>query len=1211
MMRFFKQRKTSPGTDESFFSASKVWLRYGHLLWQPTRYCYAAMAALVLLGQYFILREEFKAGLGLTTLGLGFLLLARAGAWRISVWIGAARGGLEHIADSWHRLRHRLPDVGHEAMAEQEARPVGQPREFLHSRRFSEVVRRHAVISVTLPRNLLIAVGAVLILASQPFLFLEKFYLALAIMLPGILAMIYALTSTETKFEMGNVNLVARNTLLAMAGIALIVFGNAMIWKFGHEHLWLEIAGVAGNTLGVFILLFLLPGFFEDPETGTGVSLEAFSGEARRPLAWLGKSGLVLLGLVLFWLARNSNGDNSSMKSLQLAIAGVALIALSFPWQHRFSGIGHQPKSLYTFSVNFFRLLALGIGVYLAYRGQVLISHGQLSPSLCHFAGAGLALLVAFREPREGKTDPLLEPGLKWYWEALFLIAILAFGIWIRTYLIADMPLGLEGDEAGTARNAQDIAEGKFNSISAHWSSQPLFWLFGKNLAHNLFGLGNFGIKFLPMVYGVLGILATHIFGRMLYGPRVGLAIAYLFAAARWHIHFSRFGWGNTLLVLILLLAFYFLIQALRTRRKWHFVLAGMCFALSVQTETAGRLVPFMCFICLGYLALAQRRFFIRNWKPLLAILLGVWLTGASYFLILAKKPHLLFNRVQEVSILSEDPNAPRDIGSGIARSLTASLTMLNWQGDTRTRHNGGMTGEPMLDFWTAILFALGFVYILYYWRRMRYCFILIWFFAFMCSSIFSIEAPQAHRAFGLFPAIFLIIGAFLDRTRRLLQQNFGRLGIWAGTVVFIALLIPATQINYHKYFDTYPVFDAGFTSMSKFVGQRINGWEHFVLSPSWSGHPPFQLYARKASSAFHFNAFDVVPMRVAIDKGTDVSYNMVYHFKEYLPTLQSFYPLGEHVQDIHPKHGHLFEAWSVKHEQIMKTRGLTARYWSNWNWQGQPELTRQELTSNVTFNQETWPLSGPGSVEWQGTFWIPHQGKYTFYLRAADGAEVRLGRHRLQPAGPGQETRTTLQLVGGLHCLRIRTRHRTPNGKFQLAWSCPEGITHYVIYKSPYSRSFLKEPIPQHHLFTYPEPMGLLASYYVTPDWKGKPFIRRVEPTVYMPGQPYGLLPPLSLLWSGKLIAPVDGKYQFFFKQPGYGEIVIGDQVVIRQKTPPEGWSASGTPQNPIWLSAGRHSIEVRSSMRYNTWFKMSWQLPGEETQEVVPAKFLVPEEE
>ncbi len=1184
-----------------------VYKRLNNSAW--TWLLYILCGAFILSGQGFILGQKITAGLIFTAIGVLFYLVSLAGEERlqkeyksfrlvINAWILR----LESVAAKWSRKdlpfpAAKTPQEGAESVGAKQ--PGDKPVEKLPLPTFKDP------IILSIPKKIILILGGGLLITSQPLFFMEKLGWGLGLLALSIPMLFYLIVSKQPALVLGRLDSVLKAALLALPGVAAVILGDRLMLKNMELSFTKEIIGYFLNFAGILLLIALLPK--TAPDNDPRPFLDRWTGETRS--GW-GKTvkALLVAGAVVFFVLANRTGDFKLVTVLVLL--GIAAAVLSFPWKAEKTGTA-EPGLVRLISGRLLRLAAFGLALYLGYRGQTLISHEQLYPGLYRFAAAALALIIAFREPDPKKPDTFQEPPLKWYWEALGVILIMAAAIWVRTRLLDIMPYGVECDEAGAGYHAVDIWKNNFQSITVHPSGRPLFMLLSKVVAFQFFDIGNVGMRFMAMVWGVASVLAVYLLARLLYGPRVALATAALLAFSRWHIHFSRFGWSNTLMILLQMIGFYFLIKGYQLRKKWYFVLAGASLALSVQTETAARIVPVICLGMFVLFTLNEKRWFRRDWKLVLAFVLGIWLTGASIVMFWINKPQLLARRVYEVSLFADDANAPRDIWRGLVHSTKYSITQLNWHGDYRTRHNGGLSGEPVLDFWTAILFALGFVITVYYWRRFRYGLLLMWFFGFMAASVLSLEAPQSHRAFGAIPAVFLMIGAFLDRSRRLLKESLGRPGVWLGVLMFCLLFYPIAKTNFNKYFDAFPGFDTACTAAARHMGGgKWKDAHHFIMSAHlWMGHPPFMLYSRGIDAQFYYQPSEVVPIRRAAEQ--DALYTFILEYQPLIPIMQWYYPNGQYEDEIHEKWGQQFQSWGVKHEEIMRTRGLTASYWNNTTWSGPPVLTRQDANLDLAFSSENWPLDGAGSIAWEGTVFVPHAGEYGLYAFGSDYFEVRVGRQAFLRAENKQEDQRRVWLAGGLHRLRARAKVLSPDSRVLLAWQCDQTVP-YFLHHDPYQKRFFKQAIPTTHLFTYPEPIGLLESLYDNGNWQGRPVRQTVEPVpfFYWHGMPHGFTPPLSADWRGRIKIDRAGDYCFEIQHGGFVELEIDGRTIIRAGTVPDGQNRGTTPRNPIHLEPGEYPLLMRWSATGGWFMKFWWKPPGGE-RELVPAWILSPEAE
>jgi beta-glucosidase len=125
----------------------------------------------------------------------------------------------------------------------------------------------------------------------------------------------------------------------------------------------------------------------------------------------------------------------------------------------------------------------------------------------------------------------------------------------------------------------------------------------------------------------------------------------------------------------------------------------------------------------------------------------------------------------------------------------------------------------------------------------------------------------------------------------------------------------------------------------------------------------------------------------------------------------------------------------------------LTARYYANTSWSGDPALTRVEA------DVDTDPSGGvpaPGlppngwSVRWSGTFTAPTTGDYTFSLTNHARAGLYLdGKQVINNGGgfPGVTKSATVHLdAGSQHPIRVDWAKPDGQAMIELAWTPPAG---------------------------------------------------------------------------------------------------------------------------------------------------------------------------
>jgi 4-amino-4-deoxy-L-arabinose transferase-like glycosyltransferase len=178
------------------------------------------------------------------------------------------------------------------------------------------------------------------------------------------------------------------------------------------------------------------------------------------------------------------------------------------------------------------------------------------------------------------------------------------------------------------------------------------------------------------------------------------------------------------------------------------------------------------------------------------------------------------------------------------------------------------------------------------------------------------------------------------------------------------------------------------------------------------------------------------------------------------------------------------------------------------------------------------------------------------------------------------------------LHVPSANARERL-NGKVCLAF-----VAIALLFVPPIAGTFVRQPAGDH---------GLLGRYYegsrpgVFP-----PHIQRVDREINFDNiTNLGALPPPSVVvWTGKLMAPVAGLYNFTITVDDSGWLKIDNRNVIADPGEISKMRDSGS----VYLSAGEHNVEVGER---NIWGDSSmhlfWQPPGG-GQEIVPPKYLKP---
>jgi glucose/arabinose dehydrogenase len=154
----------------------------------------------------------------------------------------------------------------------------------------------------------------------------------------------------------------------------------------------------------------------------------------------------------------------------------------------------------------------------------------------------------------------------------------------------------------------------------------------------------------------------------------------------------------------------------------------------------------------------------------------------------------------------------------------------------------------------------------------------------------------------------------------------------------------------------------------------------------------------------------------------------------------------------------------------LPKGTGLTASYFDNIQWSGEPVVTRIDSVINFQFlDYPPHPLlpADHFSIQWDGYIQAYQSGEYTFTLFADDGIELIINDHLVinqLVAGVNFETGKIFLEGGRLYPIRLRMFDDVYSSKIVLRWSSPD---------------FDEEVVPSSHLFPVDYISGKIASGY------------------------------------------------------------------------------------------------------------------------------------
>lgn len=379
------------------------------------------------------------------------------------------------------------------------------------------------------------------------------------------------------------------------------------------------------------------------------------------------------------------------------------------------------------------------------------------------------------------------------------------------------LPPGLFHDEAYEGIDAVRIVAGARPAfLPENYGREPLYAYVMAGLIA-LFGPTVAAVRATSALFGLLAIPAAYFWGRVFFGPRVGLLMAALSASSYWLLHESRLGMRPIALPLFLALASAFVWLAARHGRGWAWSLAGLSLGLSLYAYLPARLFPLVIAAqaIIGHLARRTEVAAANRPRPpvppsphlSISPSLRSTLAGPAALLVIAAlaalplalhfraNPEDASARGSAVSIFATE-EGQANLPAALGENLLLNLGMFVWRGDDTLRHN--LPNRPVFDWLIAPFFVVGVGFSL--WQvlaaqsagagpaeretpagrgRAEHTALWLWLGAMLLPGLLSDSAPHFLRSIGLLPALFALpafgLLAAAEAARWVVGRRLGR----------------------------------------------------------------------------------------------------------------------------------------------------------------------------------------------------------------------------------------------------------------------------------------------------------------------------------------------------------------------------------------------------------------------------------------------------
>ena len=545
-------------------------------------------------------------------------------------------------------------------------------------------------------------------------------------------------------------------------------------------------------------------------------------------------------------------------------------------------------------------------------------------------------------------------PGSPAVWEMAGLVVILLAATFFRVYLFESAPPGLQHDEIFKANFALDILDGGWPVFFDPNGGEEAVFPYLAAISVTLFGRNFFALRFVSLACGILSIALTYSLIRELFGRRVALLTTAAVAVSFWHIFDSRVALRPITLLVMGLASFYLFCVGLRRGGMRSFALAGVFFGVSFYTYTSGFLIPLTIILFLVFYLLPFRRaLLLQRWR-------GILLAFTIALIIFLPMGHHLYThpvastaRARDLSdhinlLLAGQPGP-------ILQDVVNVLGMFGFSGDPEWRYN--LSGRPVFDPLTFLLFCVGLVIGLSRIRKPEYAFLLVWLGVNIIPSALTRNSPSTLRAIGALVPIYVLPSLTLDLTWDRVGRRFGRMGTRALLAAVALLLVLNATLTYRDYFHVWAqnaevreIYRADLSEVAKFLDESVVD-EVVCVSASFAADLDQQVLNFMMGERRPIRWFD--GQQALVFPAGESSRNTLYIFPATCPLREELaarflagLPVAGSVLDPHGEPA--FVAYRLGPGELANLRTLQPRYPLSVNLEDRVELIGYEVPETV-----------------------------------------------------------------------------------------------------------------------------------------------------------------------------------------------------------------------------------------------------------------------
>lgn len=475
----------------------------------------------------------------------------------------------------------------------------------------------------------------------------------------------------------------------------------------------------------------------------------------------------------------------------------------------------------------------------------------------------------------------------------LIFLLILLIAAALRLYRIADIPPGVNRDEASIGYTAYSLLHtgrdeyGKIFPFSfqsfGDWKL-PLY-IYTVVPFVSVLGLSELAVRFPSAIFGILSVFLTFFLVKMLFRNNL-LAFLTMFLAAisPWSVHLSRVESESNTAVFLTLLAIILFFKSLNSK-NWLIIPSSIFFALTYFTYAGNHIFTTLLLVGLIYI---YKDKIPRTKVTLVGLILLIAMAGFIFSKTLFEADRAKISGISifgdpsvvhaKIEIPRNEHNDPKSLfirvvhnrvtyaAEKIAQNYLNSFSpqFLFIKGGDNNSHN-------ILDFGNMYLveapfLLIGLIYLLTVKKGRERNLILLWFFIAPIAASITKDAPHTNRMFAIFPILSLItaFGICYFLTEIVRQNLFKRIAIDLIVVLFLLNI----SIYVDRYFVHFPRNEAvnwgiGYQALNELLTSPSFSSKKVVMSrPNYSPYIYLLFYSKYDPALYQKEAVRYPPSR-------------------------------------------------------------------------------------------------------------------------------------------------------------------------------------------------------------------------------------------------------------------------------------------------------------------------------------------------------------